>query len=236
MRSLKPPTRLMPLTNAHHKRQELGVALVIVMMFIVILSGIAAFSANRAISGEGMSRNQLDVEVARQAAEAAIRDAELDMRIRNSNLKTGALCARAVGSRPLKATSTGTSPFGEVHFTASCLLGQCNLSTTGTPAEYAAFANAAANINPQPWWPSANLWNNTFTDKPPTNTSCSFNGGVPLGTFSGANALRGVIRQPEYMIEYLKRGEQNYFRVTARGWGLTNNSEIIMQSFFTLEQ
>jgi type IV pilus assembly protein PilX len=209
-----------------------GVALIVVMMFIVILSGIAAFSAKRAISGEGMARNQLDVEVARQAAESALRDAEFDLLISSSGVLPGAVCARKTAVtdavRPLKAASTGNP-----YFDRQCPLGQCRLDLNGLEADYTSQANAQAGINPQPWWPVGGLWNNNFDSKPPASSSCAFNGGVPLGTFSGAPRLRGVIRQPEYLIEYINRlAEPAYFRITARGWGLSNNSEVVMQSYF----
>jgi type IV pilus assembly protein PilX len=43
-----------------------------------------------------------------------------------------------------------------------------------------------------------------WTDSPVNAANCnSFVGGVPLGTFTGTPALTGVVRQPEYVIEYL---------------------------------
>jgi type IV pilus assembly protein PilX len=228
------------MTNIHlpHLRSgnatsQRGVALIVVMMFIVILSGIAAFSAKRAISGEGLARNQLDVEVARQAAEAALRDAEFDLLIRSSGVLPGAVCARKTSAtnaaRPIAEPASTGAPF----FDADCPLGQCRLAPDGQEANYAALSNADTNDRPQPWWPNSGLWNNTFSSKPPTDTACNFRGGVPFGTFSGAPRIRGVLRQPEYLIEYINRtGEPKYFRITARGWGLSNNSEVVMQSYF----
>jgi hypothetical protein len=105
--------------------RQSGVALVVVMIFILILSAIAAFSARRAFLGEGIARSQLDVEIATQAAEAALRDAEIDLRIKDPGLRTGASCDRGE-SRPIRGATIG-NPF----FADSCPTGQCR-NATGT--------------------------------------------------------------------------------------------------------
>jgi type IV pilus assembly protein PilX len=207
--------------------RQSGVALVVVMIFIVILSTIAAFAARRAFLGEGIARSQLDVEIATQAAEAALRDAEIDLRIQDPGLRTGASCDRGE-ARPLKATTLGNPYFGD-----ACPRGQCRTSAGASHAAYAAASNFSSSVNPLPWWPGANSrWNNTFSSKAPT--SCSFDGAVPLGTFTGTARIRGVLRQPEYMVEPMQRGKELYFRVTARGWGLNPGSEVVLQSFIIL--
>ena len=55
---------------------------------------------------------------------------------------------------------------------------------------------------------------------------------MPLGTFTGTPGVTGVSRQPEYLIEYMQRGDDIYFRNTARGWGLDPNTEVVLQSYF----
>ena len=49
-----------------------------------------------------------------------------------------------------------------------------------------------------------------------------------------ARPCRGVSRQPEYLIEYFKRGQNltSTTAITARGWGLDPNSEIVLQTYF----
>src|SRR5262245_56187524 len=59
---------------APHQPQK-GVALPVVLMFLLVITSLAIFSARYATMGEGMARNQLDAERARQAAESALRDA-----------------------------------------------------------------------------------------------------------------------------------------------------------------
>jgi type IV pilus assembly protein PilX len=203
-------------------RAQQGVALIIVLIFVVILSGAAAFAARRALFGESVARNMLDNEVARQAAEAALRDAERDVLMAGGGVVAGASCDRA-SDRPIKQA------YGDPNFGTDCPRGQCRFANIA----YYTGSNFSTNTNPQPWWPGAgSKWNNTFSGKPPLSTNCNFNGGVALGTFTGTPPLSGVARQPEYLIEYMQRGTDIYFRITARGWGLDPNSEVVMQTFF----
>ncbi len=88
-----------------HKPQR-GSALVVVLLFLTLMSilGIAAMRT----SGleERMAGNSHDRDVALQAAEAALRDAERDVRV---NINTGS------------------------SFSATCVDGLCLMSTTATP-------------------------------------------------------------------------------------------------------
>lgn len=56
-----------------------GIALPVVLMFLLIITISAVYSIRRSTLAEGITRNQLDYEVARQSAEAALRDAERDL-------------------------------------------------------------------------------------------------------------------------------------------------------------
>ncbi|OAK62317.1 hypothetical protein A3K87_01865 [Variovorax paradoxus] len=196
-----------------------GLALVIVLVFVVILSGVAAFAVRRAMFGEHIARNVLDMEIARQAAEAALRDAERDISLADD--VTGAACPRG-DDRPIK------SAYSEPNFGTDCPRGQCRFGEQ-TPASYYADSNAKSKTNPEPWWP-ADSGGVGWKASPPSG--CAFTGGVPLGTFTGTTGVKGVSRQPEYLIEYMQRGEEIYFRNTARGWGLDPNTEVVLQSYF----
>jgi type IV pilus assembly protein PilX len=214
--------------SARPARPARGVSLIIVLVFITILSGIGAFAVRRAVFGEGLARNMLDTEVARQAAEAALRDAERDL----NNVTQGVpVCSRG-DDRPFDIYGRA---FISPHFDTTCPRGQCRYDN---PTAYYTASNFVTGTNPEPWWPTTSItttsWNNTASTKPPSG-SCSFVGGVPLGTFTWAAAIRGVSRQPEYLIEYMKRGTDVYFRITSRGWGLDPNSEIVLQSYFRPE-
>ncbi|RZL68680.1 MAG: hypothetical protein EOP77_00430 [Variovorax sp.] len=194
-----------------------GVSLIIVLIFLVILSGVAAFAVRRVMYGENVARNMLDIEVARQAAEAALRDAERDIMLPSG--VAGATCDRAA-DRPIKGATA------EPNFGTTCPRGQCRFGEQ-TPSAYYATSNYEAGTNPEPWWPGTN---SKWQAVPPS--TCTFTGGVPLGMFTATPGVKGVSRQPEYMIEYMQRGDDIYFRNTARGWGLDKNTEVVLQSYF----
>lgn len=209
-------------------RKQFGLALVIVMLFLSAITAISIWAVRQSLLGEGMARNQLDSEVARQAAEAALRDAERDI----MNLTPGTL-ANASCSRNLL-----TPPLGMQGFTQTCDKGLCEISND----TYATASWSAASGPKEPWWPGGQ-WNNNIANKPSrvpvTSSNCaSFTGGVPLGTYTGAAPILGVFRQPEYMIEYFNRVSNSalkptaHYRITARGFGYVERTQIVLQTIY----
>lgn len=208
------PTRLV--------RHQAGVAMLVVLIFTLALTGIAIVSARLALMGESVARNQLDLQVARQAAEAALRDAETDLMLATGAQRTGAGCARG-DERPVMA-QVG-------RFNAECTRGQCSFNIDqARQANYSTGAPASPQLA-EAWWPTqrGGRWINDDDDK----DCATFAGGVPLGTFTGARHIAGVAVQPEYMIEAIRRGEW-FFRVTARGFGYRVGTEVVLQSYFTV--
>ena len=209
--------------HLHQRPNERGVALVVVLMFLLVITGLALFSARYATMGEGMARNQLDSERARQAAESALRDAERDLLLADGVEPTGALCPRKA-VRPVFANFSA--------FADTCPAGQCAmLDDVYTDSNFGTGANA------EPWWTSSagGLWNNSFSSKPRgTSASCTFTGGVPIGTFTGAAPIAGVAQQPEYLIELVRRGSGRlvFFRITARGFGVSDRTQVVLQTYF----
>jgi type IV pilus assembly protein PilX len=200
-----------------------GVAMVTVLLLLLVITGLTIFSARYATLGEGMARNQLDAERARQAAESALRDAERDLMLTAAAPPAGALCSRA-GVRPVFREFSA--------FTPTCTGGQC-----ATPEEAYTQSDFITKANAEPWWPegSGGRWNNDFDNKPRGSAAnCNFDGGVPLGTYTGAAPLAGVARQPEYLIEMVRRasGRLVFFRITARGFGSSERTQVVLQSYF----
>lgn len=236
--------------GASQRRSEHGVVLVVILLFLVAITGISLWTARQSILGEGMARNQIDQEAARQAAESALRDAERDI----DNAPLGILMSNASCARNTAVTDNyGLNPSD---FDATCSKGLClkddvsygasNWTTPGT-------------VNAEPWWPTGKggLWNDDPDTKPkrePVSTAnCStFVGGVPLGTYTGVPPIVGVAKQPEYMIEVFRRkhvrvnldetrvtstGDKanqwsNMYRVTARGFGYSQRTQVVLQSVF----
>jgi type IV pilus assembly protein PilX len=223
--------------------KQRGLALVIVMIFLSAITGISIWAVRQSLMGEGMARNQLDLVVARQAAEAALRDAERDIMNVSTAVLPNASCSRE--QEP---------PLGRKGFTELCAQGLCEINSDIYATASWSTASAA---NAEPWWPTGKggQWNNTFPrDQSPvgncTNTSkpnrqpvdtcnCNtFTGGVPLGTYTGATAITGVAVQPEYLIEYFSRVSPislkptSHYRITARGFGYTPRTQVVLQTVF----
>lgn len=75
------------------KTKQQGIALIFVMLILVVVSILGIGGAQLAMMGEKGARNERDIQISRQAAEAALVDAEFDM---NST---------AAGSRAVDFTS-----------------------------------------------------------------------------------------------------------------------------------
>ncbi|OGQ56128.1 MAG: hypothetical protein A3J24_02340 [Deltaproteobacteria bacterium RIFCSPLOWO2_02_FULL_53_8] len=205
--------------------RQSGISLVIVMMFLLAITGITVWSVRKSMFGEGMARNQLDQEVARQAAESALRDAERDLLNLSASTLTNASCTRGRDRPPQTAD-----------FSDTCTNGLCVFDET----VYATSTWSTGTV-PEPWWPTGKggLWNNSFDTKPGrdpvTTANCNFTGGVPIGTYTGAAAIPGVAVQPEYLVELFRRvtyQPTNVYRITVRGFGYTQRTQVVLQTIF----
>lgn len=224
-----------------------GVALVVVMVLLIAISGISVWTARRSMLGESVARNQIDQLAARQAAESALRDAERDIINASTVTVANASCGR------------GTNQLNPNDFNATCTKGLC----LKADADYAAVNwsdSTSGSPTAEPWWPTGKggLWNDAESTKPnrtgaTVDTSkCDFTGGVPFGTFTGAKPILGVAKQPEYLIEVFRRknvrinqpetqvtsgGEManqwsTMYRITARGFGHSSRTQTVLQTVY----
>jgi type IV pilus assembly protein PilX len=213
-----------------------GISLPIVLIFLVVISLLATVGVRRATVSEALSRNQMDFEVARQAAEAALRDGERDLFIPSGAKLDGALCARLDDRE-------GGLLLAPPNFDKTCPRGQCYFPKTYYDASDFDKTTKDDPVNPQPWWPNGEkggLWNNDTGTKPSDaagkDKNCAFVGAVPLGTFTGTARMPGVARQPEYLIEYVNISpDARLFRVTARGFGSNAQAEVVLQTYVNFE-
>lgn len=253
------------ISPAHPKPpRQSGVVLVIVLLFMLALSTIAIFGARNVTLGERQARNENEYQVARQAAEAALRDAERELYPDPSvAAPTTPVCPRT-GS----VFRTNDRIVSKNEFTEDCLGGQCWVAS----ARYAqAWDSANKTSAPgEPWWPvsKGGLWDSSG------NSCATYKGAVPLGRHTGVKPLGGVSQQPDYLIEYIGDPVQDptlagkgfkcatpligvgaelaskdqlapaalavpqmscyLFRITARGFGPSANTQVVMQSFFSI--
>jgi type IV pilus assembly protein PilX len=220
------------------KTKNRGVALITVMLFLIALTGLAVWTARQSLLGEGMARNQLDRAAATQAAEAALRDAERDLTTLTSTIRNNASCSRLGREGPPNVAE----------FSADCTLGYCLKDEASYASSDWSNATAINKSVSEPWWPldKGGDWNDTFADKPNRTataldtTHCNFKGGVPLGTFTGVAPITGVAIQPEYLVELynmtkispVTKQEEKVYRITARGFGYTQRTQVVLQTIF----
>lgn len=216
-----------------------GLALPVVLLLLLLTSMLSVWGVKQSLYSEQLARNQLDYQAAREAAETALRDAERDLLYPSDSLRANASCSR--GAAEIVATD----------FSPNCARGLCVFNDAAYP-----LMDWSKPANGEAWWPAAKggKWNNNFSAKPGrlpvTASGCDFWGGVPLGTFTGAVAVKGVARQPEYLVEYFKRKNMrlnavetqltstglqanqwsSMYRVTARGFGYSQRTQVVLQT------
>lgn len=106
------------------RKPQQGISLVIVMIFLVILSVLGVSAIQTSTLSSRIARNEADRNLAFQAAEAALRDAELDAR----NLKYDlSVCVKGVGGCRTQPNDRGS------YFTNACTDGRCASVTGATP-------------------------------------------------------------------------------------------------------
>lgn len=125
-----------PSTRSWHQRtRERGVSLVLVMIFLVILSMLGISAMQSSTLSSRIARNETDRNVAFQAAESALRDAENDIAYRRFDRT--ACTPSTMGCRTFE---------GLLNFDVACTDGLCD--TVG--------AALATNI-----WETAAIWATT---------------------------------------------------------------------------
>ncbi len=215
--------------NPIHQR---GASLLVSLVFMLLLAFLGLAAISNSTLQERMANNQSDRNVALQAAQMALRDAERDLAARTAS---GAFCpAGSTGCRPTgyrssisAADAAGYWTWGPSlipYWTAACTGGQCyNDCNTPSTATVPVWDDSAANWGNQPG----------YTGTFPT---------VQYGTYTGASAIPNVYAQPRYIIEmfrainsclndsYGQATSHVVFRITARAVGQNPNTIVVLQS------
>lgn len=193
-------------------RRERGAILIITLMFLVLLTIVGVASISSSTLEEKMAGNMREQANAFQAAESALRDAEID-------LETG---IGGAGNRDaqLGIVASVGPPIVNAYFDTVCS---------------AAFTNGVCR---QPAAPAGTFqveivtaagWNWIDNDKT-----------VVYGRYTGAAQLTGLFRQPRYVIEYLAEKDvagvpiTRHFRISARGWGANENTTVTLQTVYKM--
>jgi len=176
--------------------RERGASLFVALIFLAILTMLGLMALRVATVEERMSGNARDRSVAFQSAEAALRDAEFDIK-----------CLKYDGT-PATTKRTIGCISGAVGADENCTDGLCcNISglTCIEPAT-PVYANASLSLS------AANS--------------------IAYGTYTGNPANAGVPTKPRYLIEPFVWDSKNYYRITARGYGLGANTQVTLQEVY----
>lgn len=181
-----------------------GISLVIVLIFLVILSMLAVVAIQNSTFSARIAGNEADRTLAFQAAEAALRDAENDIRGLGADAVRD--CAVYKAQTTVATTNANfacrTDPIDRGNgFDTTCPDGRC-------------IPNAAS-----PVWEVSTNWVGSNSAK-----------SVEYGRYTGAVWLPVVSRQPRYMLEYFKQGDFSVYRVTAMGFGANDTTRAILQA------
>ncbi len=206
---------------AHLSRSsQRGVALLVALVFLIVLTLLGLATMRGTTLQERMAGGSRDYNIALQAAEAALRDAELDL--------------SSLGTRPV---SYGSFPITTYWATGAATNTGCNTSTTAVPP-----TNGLCVIdNPTV---QQYLTGVDWTSTPSAST-------VVYGTYTNAQPIPGVSRQPRYFMELMRwtpltsgsytnpfnGGTEGiytylYVRITARAWGASAQTQVYLQEVF----
>ena len=209
-------------SHSSQKRQQRGAALVVVLLLLVIVSMLGVAAMRITMMAERSARNDRDMQMAWQAAEAALLDAEMDLGGSGGNDSIN-----IPGNRKAFLKSA------EARFIDGCgslsdgnnLAGLCDLRTSGKPA-----------------WLTVD-----FTDDT-TNSAKT----VAFGTYTGrsfvsgssAEGLLGIrpSRAPRYVIEPIpdpmlcvdlsKPCVERVYRITSMGFGPRPDIQVVLQAIY----
>jgi type IV pilus assembly protein PilX len=192
-------------------------SLIVAMLMLVAVLLLGASSAQIALHGEKASRNDRDRQIAFQAAEAALMDAELD-------IEKSPDPALSRSRQFSKDSALGFPEEGE----DGCGTGEANINlglcrrTTKSAA---------------PIWQAIDFLDTGFSSA----------SSVPYGKFTGQaySVGKGSLpsRLPRYVIElmaYNRQGESAekpsyFYRVTAIGFGVRDTTQVVLQTFYRKE-
>lgn len=197
-------------------RRQRGVIFVTAMLFLVVLSLLVLSIMRTSILEERMVGYSRDWNLAFQAAESALRDAEREIR--------GG--TRIVGKTGFLASCSSTT---DTNGAGLCLPNLCTNTTAG------------AGYNCYPIWIDLDKQQNDAGWKSGASSGKS----IAYGEKTGALALVGVSTPPRYIIEVLSvpdasslkpppgmPAEKYLYRATAVGFGANVNTRVMLQGTY----
>ncbi|MFZ6780017.1 pilus assembly PilX family protein [Undibacterium sp. Ji83W] len=215
-------------------QRQRGISLVLTVVLLLGLSLLSLSAMQSSTLQERMSNNLRDRNIALQAAELALRDAERDLAsllADNATFCPGGGAAGSVTCRPVSARPDDTNlrdgfwvwtTTMRQTWTPDCVDGQC------LPLD-----NATAAVP---------VWDDTAANWAPQTGSTGTNPTTPYGKYTGATAIPNVAAQPRYIMEIFPPGglipdfagttgsARVAIRITVRAVGQNPNTVVILQS------
>jgi type IV pilus assembly protein PilX len=205
-------------------RRQSGISLIVSLVILLAVAMLGTAAARIAMQGEKAARNDRDRQVAFQAAEAALLDAERDI----DASPDASLGAPSPRRKALTAMADHALPMGCAVGHDNPLLGLCAGWAQGDGSDF------GSEIAPA--WFAIDLSN----ADPATTRS------APYGRFTGQQfpVEEGALpaRLPRYVIEPIGYnapgasadtvGRVVFYRVTAIGFGARDHSQVVLQSFY----
>jgi type IV pilus assembly protein PilX len=193
-------------------RVQSGVALAIVLIFLMLVSLLAVSAAQTGIQEQKAARNLRDRELAFQAAEAALQDAETDI--------------QQAPDRPRSRSAL---------FSRDSATG---FPSSDEPVCQRGDGNPWQGLCRAPLMAEAPAWLDTDLAADAQDVTVRFGRFTGHTMQTGAGALPA--RPPRYQIELLRdrqpgtnpQSPQYFYRVTAIGFGVDAKNQVVLQSFY----
>jgi type IV pilus assembly protein PilX len=187
--------------------RQSGAVLIISLIMLLLLTIIASVGLQNSGLEEKMAGNLRDRNLAFQAAEAGLRDAEFDISNLNFNNTKHSNTPRING--------------------LSSFVADCGASTSSNANDDGLCYNGAAGYTTAPIESTVNMYPSVNTGKP----------SVGYGSFTNAPALPNLSAQPRYIIEGFRfrtpgKGVEFFYRITVRAQGVNENTVVWLQEFF----
>ncbi|WP_265646105.1 pilus assembly PilX family protein [Verminephrobacter aporrectodeae] len=199
--------------SARKLRQERGLSLIIVMLILIVVSLLGIAGVRIAMMAERGTRNDRDLQIAWQAAEAALVDAEMD-----------------IEGQPASSTNKRNAVFKQGDVDLSQFVSGCG--STGTSI-------GLCSLNPKeekPAWLAVNF-EKTGTDA----RTVEFGKFTGRNFPAGATGIQPV-KPPRYVIEPIPDEESTMidtpakkkflYRITAMGFGPKGDTQVVLQMIY----
>lgn len=202
-----------------HRKQK-GATLIVTIMLLLVLTILALSLFQFGNSEERNARNQFDRNLALQAAELALRDAEMDLQC----LKRNPAAVAPTPAYDFCTAGTAVTPGQPTLCRAICISGttlKTNRKLLGFDSTGTGGLWAGTNAKP---WEKPLLASDPMTD--PAKT-------VLAGTQTNVTIPAIYTTPPRYMIEgFQQTSDQLLYRITARGWGTLPGTVVTLQAIY----